>query len=261
MAPRLSVILTTYNSARTLKPCLESLAGNLDELCADDVEVLVPDRSSTDGTREILKGFPRCRVIPHEMAGICAAHNLGVSEAKGAFGVFLNSDDELGPGFLRTMLELAESREPERHVVYSTVQFIDVNGHVLYERHPAPYIGALQRIYSVILHPNAIYPMELLKKHPFEILPGNPPRDREQVYELMKHAVCTRTRAVKYRFRIWSSSGSVQLAAKKKREDVPLSTRIWRFLGRVYIQSYETNILDRILSRRMGKASYWKSPA
>jgi hypothetical protein len=90
--------------------------------------------------------------------------------------------------FLRMMLEIAESSEPTMHVVYSSVQFNNVNGEELYYHHPAPYLGFIQKLFSIVLHPNAIYPMVLLKNYPFEILPGTSPRDREQVYEMMKEA-------------------------------------------------------------------------
>jgi glycosyltransferase involved in cell wall biosynthesis len=213
MNPKISIIVATYNSERTLEKCLNSLMKNMEYFSNEEIEVLVADYNSKDSTIDILKKFPICKLLPMFESGISRAHNLGVEKAQGDYGIFLNSDDELGPNFLRVMLDIAISKKSDRHVVYSTVEFIDFNSNSLYLRHPAPYIGFIQEKYSIILHPNAIYPMNLLKINHFEVLPGNPPTDREQVYNLMKNAVWSRTREVHYRFRIWSSSETVRRSA------------------------------------------------
>ncbi len=259
MTPKLSVILAVYNSARTLQSCIDSLEANLQELPQEDVEILVPYRDSQDATLQILSNYPRYKVISESRGGVPVAHNIGVENAVGRFGVFLNSDDELGPGYLTTMLRLVESRDSDYHVVYSTIHFIDVNGHVLYVRYPAPYIGFIQKYYSIVMHPNAIYPMSLLKKHPFRVLPGTPPTDREQVYELMRDACWIRTTRVWYRFRIWGTSTSIRRAASLPRPSLPV--RLLCLLGRFYVQSFETNKLQRLFSRRFGAESYWRDPA
>lgn len=257
-APKISIILPTYNSARTLSSCLSSLAENLRDFEAHEVEIVAPMRRSVDDTEKILQTFLRCRIVPHNEVGISPAYNLGVANATGEYSLFLNSDDELGPGYLQAMWSEVERMGKGAHVVYSTVSFIDVNGQVLYRRHPAPYFGFIQKYYSIILHPNALYPTELLRKYPFEVLPGAPPRDREQVHALMKEATWSRLQAVEYRYRIWSSSGTVQRAKTRSRGGI--TARIVTLLGRVLVQAYETNLWERILNRRTGGASYWQRP-
>lgn len=256
--PVVSIVVATYNSARTLRSCLDSLLKNIGLMPPGACQVVVPLRKSSDETKAILAEYPMCEVYEHELAGICNAHNQGISHAIGEYTVFLNSDDELSAGFIPRMVELAQLRGT-KHVVYSSVLFINERGDPLYYRHPAPYFGWIQKHYSIILHPNAIYPADLLKRHLFEILPGNPPRDREQVYALMKEATWSRTRDVHYRFRVWNSSGTV-VRAKSERVTQGLWARIVSLIGRALVQSYETQLLTRAIARRFGASSYWRKP-
>ena len=257
--PLLSVILPAYNSSRTLASCLSSLKQNLADFSPGEVEVIAPARKSIDETRQMLVQFRDLKILDHDEVGIAPAYNLGVANSRGRSAVFLNSDDELGPGYLKTMVNLAFQREPDRHVVYSSVLFINSCGESLYTRNPAPYFSFIQKHYSIILHPNAIYPMVLLRKHPFEVLPGAPPRDREQVYELMKEAIWSRTSEVHYRYRIWSSSGTVMLA-KRVSAPAPLRVKLVRLAGRLLVQSHESHLVSRVISRKLGRVSYWRQP-
>jgi hypothetical protein len=56
-APRVSVVVCSYNGGRTLEQCLRSLRG----LHYPDYEVIVVDDGSTDQTPDILKRFPEVR--------------------------------------------------------------------------------------------------------------------------------------------------------------------------------------------------------
>lgn len=257
--PRVSVILAAYESERTLRTCIDSLERNLEELPEGDVEVLVPYRESHDRTLEILRSYPSFRLLRPEQSGIASAFNCGVRNARGRFAVFLNSDDEWGDGFLKTILQLMENAGSDHHVVYTSVLFIDSAGRPLYFRHPAPYVGIIQRHYAIILHPNAIYPTELLKKHPFQVCPGDPPTDRQQVYALMKDATWSRTRATHYRFRVWNSSTTVTRARSSK-ETSAHDRRLIQLIGRAYVQCFESDRLRRLFSGRFGVRSYWRDP-
>jgi glycosyltransferase involved in cell wall biosynthesis len=55
-----SILITTYNSAAVLKPCLESVL----QQDSPDLEIIIVDNASTDGTRAVLQEFEtRARVI------------------------------------------------------------------------------------------------------------------------------------------------------------------------------------------------------
>jgi glycosyltransferase involved in cell wall biosynthesis len=91
-APTVSVVIPTYNRARTLGRAIRSvLRQSLAEL-----ELIVVDDGSTDDTPAVLATFsdPRLRLIRRSNGGAAAARNSGVAAATGEFIAFQDSDDE-----------------------------------------------------------------------------------------------------------------------------------------------------------------------
>lgn len=92
-APLVSVILPTYNRAHTLLRAINSVL-NQDYR---DIELIVVDDASTDGTPELLATItdPRLRVIRYDRnKGVAGATNTGIQAAKGKLIAFQDSDDE-----------------------------------------------------------------------------------------------------------------------------------------------------------------------
>lgn len=87
--PRVSVVIASYNAARTLKTCLESLR----RLDYPDFEVIIVDDGSTDESRQIAIGFPDFRYLKHERnQGLSAARNTGLFAASGEIVAFTDAD-------------------------------------------------------------------------------------------------------------------------------------------------------------------------
>lgn len=87
--PKVSVVVASYNGARTLKACLESLL----RLNYADYEVILVDDGSTDSSRQIAGDFPSVRYIRHETnLGLSAARNSGIAAATGEIIAFTDSD-------------------------------------------------------------------------------------------------------------------------------------------------------------------------
>jgi glycosyltransferase involved in cell wall biosynthesis len=88
---RISVITVSYNSAKTISDTLDAVAMQTHA----DVEHLVIDGASKDGTVEIVYGHanPQIRLISEPDTGIYEAMNKGFSQATGEVVGFLNSDD------------------------------------------------------------------------------------------------------------------------------------------------------------------------
>lgn len=88
---RISVITVCYNSARTLRRTLESVAGQN----YPDIEYIVVDGGSTDGTLAIVGEYRHVvdKVVSEPDAGIYDAMNKGVRMATGDWIHILNSDD------------------------------------------------------------------------------------------------------------------------------------------------------------------------
>ena len=95
--PRLSVVVPAYQVVEWLT---DSLASVLDQSFRD-VEVVVVDDGSTDGTGEladrIAAGDPRVRVVHQANAGLGVARNVGVGHATGELLAFADSDDVVSP--------------------------------------------------------------------------------------------------------------------------------------------------------------------
>jgi GT2 family glycosyltransferase len=87
-APRVSVVVCTYNGGPTLDQCLRSLRA----LDYPRYEVIVVDDGSTDDTRAILDRFPEVRRIHQPNRGLSAARNVGLQAATGAIIAYTDSD-------------------------------------------------------------------------------------------------------------------------------------------------------------------------
>jgi len=77
-----------------------------------DVEVVVVDEGSTDGTARYLEALrdPRVTVIRHDRpAGVAKARNAGLQRARAQWVAFLDDDDVWSPDKLRAQLEALES--------------------------------------------------------------------------------------------------------------------------------------------------------
>jgi glycosyltransferase involved in cell wall biosynthesis len=125
--PLVSVIVPTYNCARFLGQAIESV------LAQDysDLEVVVVDDGSTDGTEELVRRFPpRVRYFRQDNRGPGAARNLGLARAEGELLAFLDSDDLWMPSKLSRQVEVLE-RDAECGVVCSDARVIDAEGGLL----------------------------------------------------------------------------------------------------------------------------------
>lgn len=106
---KVSVILVTFNSAKTIKPCLDSL------LKAKSIlEIIIVDNASLDPTLEELSAYKKyIQLIKSEKnLGFSKANNLGVKNAKSDLLLFLNPDTEVtGPESIENMVDVLVSNK------------------------------------------------------------------------------------------------------------------------------------------------------
>ncbi len=87
--PKVSVVVASYNSDRTLKACFESLG----KLKYPDYQVILVDDGSTDTTPRLAKQFPHVRYLRHEQnLGLSVARNTGLAAAEGEIIAFTDAD-------------------------------------------------------------------------------------------------------------------------------------------------------------------------
>jgi O-antigen biosynthesis protein len=87
-APMVSVVVCSYNGARTLEGCLDSLM----RLNYPDYEVILIDDGSQDATPEIARRFPQVRTIQQDNQGLSAARNVGARAARGEILAYTDDD-------------------------------------------------------------------------------------------------------------------------------------------------------------------------
>ncbi len=89
VAPRVSIVVASYNGASTLRTCLQSLQ----KLNYPDYEVILVDDGSTDASEEIAGDFPSVRYFKHASnEGLSVARNTGITASTGEIVAFTDSD-------------------------------------------------------------------------------------------------------------------------------------------------------------------------
>lgn len=107
-APRVSVVIPTYERCEVVARAVESVLRQ----DLGDLEVLVVDDGSTDGTKHVLRAFEddRLRYVASRHVGAAEARNVGARQARGHWLTFLDSDDTVTRDWLSSML--AETLTP-----------------------------------------------------------------------------------------------------------------------------------------------------
>jgi glycosyltransferase involved in cell wall biosynthesis len=139
-APKVSVIIPTYNSARFLPEALESVFSQN----YADYEVIVVDDGSTDEITAVLQPYAsRIRYTYQANAGSAAARNTGLDLARGEFIVFLDADDLMLPNKLQQQAAFLQLH-PTLGYVSSGWQQIDEAGKTLQTVEPWQYAPHLE---------------------------------------------------------------------------------------------------------------------
>lgn len=109
MAPKISIVIPVYNSAKYLRECLDSICNQSFE----DWEIIAIDDGSRDESAAILDEYAghdkRIRVIHKPNGGVSAARNDGLSAATGEYVLFVDSDDWLENDALEVAVGASEN--------------------------------------------------------------------------------------------------------------------------------------------------------
>lgn len=107
VAPRVSVIIVSFNTREALRHCLQSLRDQQ----GLNLEILVVDNASADGSAAMVaEAFPQVRLLAQDQnLGFAAANNRAFAVARGDYLVLLNSDAQLQSGVLQTAVALMDA--------------------------------------------------------------------------------------------------------------------------------------------------------
>lgn len=125
-APFVSIVIPVYNRARTILRAVTSV------LAQDyrNFELIIVDDGSTDTTTEVVAAIadPRLRIVTQANAGVAAARNRGIAEARGELVAFCDSDDEWLPGKLAAQIECFRRGSSRLGLVYTGIERITADG-------------------------------------------------------------------------------------------------------------------------------------
>ena len=137
--PKISIVTPSYNQGQFIEDAIQSVLNQN----YPNLEHIIVDSGSTDGTVEILKKYPHLRWISEPDNGQTDAINKGFHMARGDVVAWLNADDYYLPGTFEKVLYFCE-KYPEVDIVYGDCCFVDFNGKFLRRKlEPAFDLGML----------------------------------------------------------------------------------------------------------------------
>ncbi|MFH0819832.1 MAG: glycosyltransferase family A protein [bacterium] len=134
--PKISIIIPTYQHAKELAKCLDSILTQTFQ----DFEVIVVNDGSTDETSEVLEKYKRrfsarggsasggknkdlgFKIINQENQGANPARNRGAQEAKGEYFLFCDADIAMEPSMLEKMANALQTNL-DKSYVYCSFKF------------------------------------------------------------------------------------------------------------------------------------------
>jgi hypothetical protein len=148
--PSVSVVLPGHNGSPFLRDALQSLN------TARDIEIIVVDDGSTDGTHEVVSTFEsphQVRLLRQAPAGLATARNRGLRESRGSFIVFLDPADVLTDGAIASAVELLDEH-PECAFAFGRARRMTADGTLLNDD---PQARVVRDHYRELLRGNYIH--------------------------------------------------------------------------------------------------------
>jgi len=157
-----SIITPSYNQGKYLGETMRSVL----EQDYPNIEYMVIDGGSTDNTIEVIKIYAKSLAywVSEKDKGQTDAINKGFNRAKGQILAYINSDDTYNSGAVSQAVKYLRDH-PEVGVVYSDLNFIDENSHVI-GKFPAAQtdLKKLRRGYVHIPQPATFFRAEYWKQ-------------------------------------------------------------------------------------------------
>ena len=123
--PKVTVIISIYNSEKYLSNCLNSIINQT----LKEIEIICVNDGSTDNSLRILNYYKkkdnRIIIFNQKNKGVNSARNLGLKNAKGEFILFFDSDDILITDALEKLYNLGKYKNLE--IIFFNAKFIFEN--------------------------------------------------------------------------------------------------------------------------------------
>jgi glycosyltransferase involved in cell wall biosynthesis len=104
----LSFVIPAFNEEAYLAECIDSILRQTRGL-EDDVEIIVVNNASTDGTRDVALRYPEVRLVDEPRKGLPFARQAGFEASRGSLIANVDADSRLTPGWLERVFQAFES--------------------------------------------------------------------------------------------------------------------------------------------------------
>jgi len=166
---KISVIVVTLNAGDELRATVKSVITQ----SYQDIEIIVKDGGSSDGSVEKLPEDERIKLITSQDAGIYDAMNQALEEATGDYVYFLNCGDYLYDESVieRIASSIAEQKSiPRNTAIRPLVVYGDIYNRIGATRVASnPVIDEFTCYRNVPCHQACVYDRKMLLMHPFQI--------------------------------------------------------------------------------------------
>lgn len=127
----ISIIIATWNAAKTLRRCLDSIVPQL----TNETELILVDGGSKDDTNKIIDSYgDKIAVhISEPDKGIYDAWNKGVIHAHGDWIMFIGADDRLAQNALVEYLDFINKQNLEYDLISSKRKMVTMDDKDIYE--------------------------------------------------------------------------------------------------------------------------------
>jgi len=157
---KISIVTPSFRNSDWLKLCVASVA----DQAGVEVEHIVQDAESDDGTRNWLAADQRVRAFIEKDQGMYDAVNRGWRRAKGEILAYLNCDEQYLPGGLRAVEEFFR-RRPQTDVVLADTVVVDKHGQfICYRKSLVPWENTMW-LYNPVITSSIFIHRRVLDKH------------------------------------------------------------------------------------------------
>jgi len=157
---KLSIVTPSFRSSGWLKLCVESVA----DQTGVDVEHIVQDSKSDDGTQDWLPREKRVKAFIEKDSGMYDAVNRGWRHATGEILAYLNCDEQYLPGAFAAV-QKTFSANPEIDVVFADTLILDKEGQFMCCRKSLVPWKNVMWVYNPVISSSIFIHRRVLDKH------------------------------------------------------------------------------------------------
>ncbi len=160
--PLVSIVTISYNQVQYLEECILSVI----DQDYQNIEYIVVDPGSTDGSRDIIEKYRNkiTHVIYEKDEGPADGLNIGFSHATGDVYYYLNSDDTLNSGAVAMAMEIFLKKNTI-DIVYGHGYVVDENSKIIRKCYSDPFnIKRAAYGSSIVIQPSTFFKANCFKK-------------------------------------------------------------------------------------------------